>query len=187
MLQDSPLGSALTIPAAEATTFSALLVAAAAALAWSINPGRDQLWLRQVLLDSASTIHLEGSSASLRGLNIEQALNLARASAVIDALGDKELAYHQLQGGVGFSTEVLDPVLRYLLDQNSISAREDLGVRLYRVAESSQATAGPAQLATSPIPLSVPQSQAPSPRPSSAPYAKPRRRSNRPRPRRPKG
>ena len=181
MLRGTPLESAITEPEAFGTSFAALLVTAAAALAWSINPARDHLWLRGVLLDSAKTIRLKRTS--VRGLDIEKALTLARASAVLDPLGSGEVAYAELQGGVGFSAAVLDPVLQYLLDQNKIRVREDLGVRLYRAVEPSQPTAAPSPAATSPIPPSAPQPQPPSsqPLPPSPPRAKPKRASSRPR------
>jgi hypothetical protein len=180
-LRETPLESAITEPDAQGTTFSAILVAAAAALAWSINPARDRLWLREVLLDSSKTIYLNGTS--VRGLDIEKALTLARASAVLDALGSGEVAYAELQGGVGFSAAVLDPVLQYLLDQNKIRFREDLGVRLYSPVEPSQRTTAPSPAAPSPIPPSASQPEPPSSQSltPSPPRAKPKRASSRPR------
>lgn len=173
-LLNTPLGSALKEPNIKGTSLSALLVAAAAALVWSINPARDHLWLRQLLLDSARTIQLKGSPASVRELNIEQALVLARASAVLDALGVEEVDYPDLLGRVGFSAAALDSVLEYLADQNKIRVREDLGVRVYRAVELSEAPA-----ATSPTPSSLQQLQASSKKPPPAPHAKSKRKSSR--------
>jgi hypothetical protein len=161
MLKDTPLASALTEPSAEGTTFSAILVTAAAALVWSINPARDHRWLRQVLLDSARPIDLKKPPATIRALDITQALTLARASAVLDALGTAEVAYAELQGGVGFSAAVLDPVLRYLIDKNKISLREDLSVRLYRAIEPSPVPPPPAPTPPAPAPRAKPQRASP--------------------------
>lgn len=146
-LQDSPLGSALTHPDREGTSFSALFVAAAAALVWSINPARDRLWVRHTLLDSARTIRLGKSSASIRALDVDQALTLARASAVLDLIGNGEVPFAELQGSVGFSAAVLDPVLKYLIDQDKIRVREDVGVRLYRAVKT-----GPTEIPPEPPP-----------------------------------
>jgi len=137
-LRDTPLGSALIDPAMEGTSASALLVAAAAALAWSINPGRGRIWLRQLLLDSATTIPLTKPATTILGLDIARALTAARARAVLDALGTSEAAYPDLQGAVGLSATVLDAVLHYLLEEKEIRVREDRGVRLYRATRPPQ-------------------------------------------------
>jgi hypothetical protein len=82
---------------------------------------------------------------------------------------------------------VLDAVLRYLIDHGKIHTREDLGVRLYRAVQPSQATIGPAPAAMGPVSPPPPQPQSPSPQAPSPPraYVKPaagraRRRTNRP-------
>lgn len=129
----TPLATALTgATNVDGTSFSALLVTAVAALAWSIHPASDRLWVRQVLLDAATTIANQRGGTSVRALNIEQTLLRARASAVLDALGTGEIAYAELQGGVGLAAAVLDPALLFLVNEKKIDVREERGIRLYR-------------------------------------------------------
>lgn len=133
-LADTPLAAALTDPEAKGTSFAALQVVAAAALTWSTNPAGDRLWVRDLLLKSARSIRLNKRRPTIvRGLDITNALILARGSVVLGAIGATEVTYAQLQGRVGFAESVLDPVIKQLQQDGRIRTREQAGVRRYQL------------------------------------------------------
>ena len=129
-LLDSPLRLALKEPSQSGTSFAALRVTAVAALIWSINPVGDREWVRDTLLASARSTERKGKPP-IRMLDIDAALEKARAKVVTEALGSVELTFAELQGAVGFAASVLDPLLEKL--RPGIVAREEAGSVVYRL------------------------------------------------------
>lgn len=130
-LADSPLRLALKEPSGMGTSFAALRVTAAAALIWSIYPTGDREWVRRTLLESAYLATAKKGHAPIRVLNIEDALQSARARVVKEALGSVELTFPELQSAVGFPASVLDRLLERL--EGTVGAREDADSLVYRL------------------------------------------------------
>jgi len=134
-LRDTALSAALKTPDAKGTSFSALRVAAAAALVWSQSPGSDRLWVRELLLNSARLLKYK-DTAAIRVLDIRKALQMSRSTAILGALQGAELTYAELQGRLGLSSTALEPVLAQLVERSQVQVRDDSGLLRYRAAAS---------------------------------------------------
>ena len=117
--------AALLEPDELGTSVAALRVVAAAVLVWSINPAAEPAWVRQVLLNSADSHEIEDLPDPIRCLNIDRALQLARTAVVEAALADTALTYEEIQGAVGFPTDVLDRALEFMLSQRKLLTTQD--------------------------------------------------------------
>jgi hypothetical protein len=125
-LNDSALASALTEKNLQGTSFSALRVAAAAALVWSQHPTSDRLKVREMLIDSARSL-----SDGIRALDIRKALQMARSEAALDAIRRNALTYPELHASLGLSAAALEPLMDELVKEKKVSVRHDSGVVRY--------------------------------------------------------
>jgi subtilisin family serine protease len=125
-LDDTALASALTEKNLQGTSFSALRVAAAAALVWSQHPTSDRLKVREMLIDSARSL-----SDGIRALDIRKALQMARSEAALDAIRRNALTYPELHASLGLSAAALEPLMDELVKEKKVSVRHDSGVVRY--------------------------------------------------------
>jgi len=113
------------------TSTAALLVTAAAALVWAMNPGWDARRVRALLLESAQLLPEPFTWG--RELSLDAALDAARASLVEEALASGPLTLAELLAGVGLPSSDTDRVLDLLVSRRRIRRTRERSTEAYQL------------------------------------------------------